>query len=105
MTASLGDRKRQRIDALAARAGALPEGEGVSLVKSAYRRLRRDPVAIIGAVIVVVFLLVAIFAPCWPQGPATRSRCCRRSGRGRSRVPGRATRSASTSSAATCCRG
>ena len=58
---SLGDRKRERIDALAARAGALPEGDGgVSLIKSAYRRLRRDPVAIIGAVIVVVFLLVAI---------------------------------------------
>ena len=64
MTASLGDRKRERIDALAARAGALPEGDGgVSLVKSAYRRLRRDPVAILGAVIVLVFLLVAAFAP------------------------------------------
>ena len=64
VTASLGDRKRERIDALAARAGALPEGDGgVSLVKSAYRRLRRDPVAILGAVIVVVFLLVALFAP------------------------------------------
>ena len=47
------------------------EGDGgVSLVKSAYRRLRRDPVAIIGAVIVVVFLLVALFAP-WlaPKDP------------------------------------
>jgi peptide/nickel transport system permease protein len=64
VTASLGDRKRERIDALAARAGALREGDGgESLVRSAYRRLRRDPVAIIGAVIVVVFLLVALFAP------------------------------------------
>ena len=74
MTASLGDRKRERIDALAARAGALPEGEGVSLVKSAYRRLRRNPVAIIGAIIVVVFLLVAIFAP-WlaPRDPYAQS--------------------------------
>jgi peptide/nickel transport system permease protein len=74
MTASLGDRKRERIDALAARAGALPEGEGVSLVKSAYRRLRRNPVAIIGAVIVVVFLLVALFAP-WlaPRDPYAQS--------------------------------
>jgi peptide/nickel transport system permease protein len=63
MTA-LEDVKRQRIDELAARAGAVPEGEGgVSLSKSAFRRLRRDPVAIIGVVIVVLFLLVAAFAP------------------------------------------
>jgi peptide/nickel transport system permease protein len=74
VTASLGDRKRDRIDALAARAGSLPGGEGVSLVKSAYRRLRRDPVAIAGAIIVVVFLLVAIFAP-WlaPRDPYAQS--------------------------------
>jgi peptide/nickel transport system permease protein len=75
MTASLGDRRRDRIDALSARAGALPEGEaGVSLVRSAFRRLRRDPVAILGAVIVVVFLLVALFAP-WlaPRDPFAQS--------------------------------
>ncbi|UOY00118.1 ABC transporter permease [Blastococcus sp. PRF04-17] len=63
MTA-LGDTKRRRIDELAARAGQVPEGEGgVSLTRSAFRRLRRDPVAIIGAVIVLVFLVVAAFAP------------------------------------------
>jgi peptide/nickel transport system permease protein len=63
MTA-MGDLKRRRIDELAARAGQVPEGEGgVSLTKSAFRRLRRNPVAITGAVIVVVFLLVAAFAP------------------------------------------
>jgi peptide/nickel transport system permease protein len=63
MTA-LGDVKRRRIDELAVRAGQVPEGEGgVSLTRSAFRRLRRDPVAITGAVIVVVFLLVAAFAP------------------------------------------
>jgi peptide/nickel transport system permease protein len=74
MTTSVGGRKRERIDALAARAGALPEGEGVSLVKSAFRRLRRNPVAIAGAIIVVVFLLVAIFAP-WlaPRDPYAQS--------------------------------
>jgi peptide/nickel transport system permease protein len=64
VTASLGDRRRERIDALAARAGQVPDdGGGVSLTKSAVRRLRRDPVAIIGAVIVVLFLVVAAFAP------------------------------------------
>jgi peptide/nickel transport system permease protein len=74
MTATAGNR-RERIDALAARAGALPEGDGgVSLVKSAYRRLRRNPVAILGALIVVVFLLVALFAP-WlaPKDPYAQS--------------------------------
>ncbi|MCV2491077.1 ABC transporter permease [Geodermatophilus sp. YIM 151500] len=61
---SLGERKRDRIDMLAAQAGAVPTGEvGLSLTRSAFRRLRRDPVAIIGAVIVVVFLVVAAFAP------------------------------------------
>jgi peptide/nickel transport system permease protein len=71
---SLGERKRERIDALAAQAGALPEGEsGLSLTRSAFRRLRRDPVAIIGAVLVVVFLVVAAFAPLLaPKDPLTQ---------------------------------
>ena len=71
---SLGERKRDRIDALAAQAGALPEGEsGLSLTRSAFRRLRRDPVAVAGAVIVVVFLVVAIFAPLLaPKDPYTQ---------------------------------
>ncbi|WP_346621348.1 ABC transporter permease [Blastococcus montanus] len=73
MTA-LGEVKRQRIDELAARAGQLPEGEGgLSLTRSAVRRLRRDPVAITGAVIVVVFIVVAAFAP-WlaPKDPTAQ---------------------------------
>ena len=71
MTTSLGDRRREKIDALAARAGQVPDGGGgVSLARSAIRRLRRDPVAIIGAVIIVVFLVVAVLAP-WlaPRDP------------------------------------
>jgi peptide/nickel transport system permease protein len=74
MTA-VGDVRRRRIDELAARAGQVPEGEGgVSLTKSAFRRLRRNPVAILGAVIVVVFLLVAAFAP-WlaPRDPLAQT--------------------------------
>ncbi len=71
---SLGERKRERIDALAARAGALPEGDsGLSLTRSAFRRLRRDPVAILGAVIVLVFLVVAALAPLLaPKDPLTQ---------------------------------
>ncbi|RBY94000.1 ABC transporter permease [Blastococcus sp. TBT05-19] len=74
MTA-MGDVRRRRIDELAARAGAVPEGEGgVSLTRSAFRRLRRNPVAIIGAVIVVVFLVVAAFAPLLaPRDPLAQS--------------------------------
>ncbi len=61
---SLGQGKRDRIDALAATAGQVPAGEaGLSLTRSAIRRLRRDPVALLGAAIVGLFLVVAIFAP------------------------------------------
>jgi peptide/nickel transport system permease protein len=72
---TLGERRRERIDELAVRAGQVPEGAGgVSLTKSAIRRLRRDPVAIIGAVIVVIFLFVAIFAPLLaPKDPLDQS--------------------------------
>ncbi len=71
---SLGERKRERIDALAATAGALPEGEsGLSLTRSAFRRLRRDPVALLGAFIVLVFLVVAVLAPLLaPKDPLTQ---------------------------------
>lgn len=62
--------KKDRIDTLAERAG---EGGGTSLAVDALKRLSRNPVAIIGAVIVVVFLLLAIFAP-WltPKDPYNR---------------------------------
>ncbi|GAB4082355.1 ABC transporter permease [Modestobacter muralis] len=64
MSAALGSTRRDKIDELAARAGQVPEGGGgVSLARSAFRRLRRNPVAILGAVIVVAFLLVAALAP------------------------------------------
>ena len=71
---SLGERRRERIDALAARADAVPEGEGgLSLTRSAFRRLRRDPVALLGAAIVLIFLLVAAFAPLLaPKDPLTQ---------------------------------
>lgn len=39
------------------------EDVGGSLVREAWRRLRRDPVAIIGAGLILAFVLVAIFAP------------------------------------------
>ncbi|WP_114423240.1 ABC transporter permease [Nocardioides houyundeii] len=36
---------------------------GVSLLRAAWRRLRRNPTAIVGAVIVLAFVVLAIFAP------------------------------------------
>jgi len=43
---------------------------GSSLGRDAWRRVRRDPVAITGFVLILFFLLVAIFAPLLaPYGP------------------------------------
>ena len=46
--------------------GALPadeEGKGLSLWRGAWRRLRRNPTAMIGAAIILVFVVIAIIAP------------------------------------------
>ncbi len=85
------DRKKDRIDALARTAGRQPalagaggggtvavldagrvdEKPGVSLIASAWQRLRRDPVFLIGATITVVFIVLALVSP-WiaPHDPA-----------------------------------
>ncbi|WP_153393124.1 ABC transporter permease [Ornithinicoccus halotolerans] len=71
-SASLGQRKKARIDRLAA-AGRISEDEGVSLWQSAWRRLRTDPIFLVGATIVVLFVLLALVAP-WiaPHDPTAR---------------------------------
>lgn len=85
------DRRKQRIDELAAStarprdgrgtasggvlvvddAGTVDEAPGVSLIASAWRRLRRDPVFLIGAGITLVFVVFAVISP-WiaPHDPA-----------------------------------
>ncbi|MCP2258047.1 peptide/nickel transport system permease protein [Streptoalloteichus tenebrarius] len=56
----LGGRK-ERLDALAASSG---KGDaGVSLAASAWRRLRRNPVFLVGAAIIVLFVVVALLSP------------------------------------------
>ncbi|MDQ1293584.1 MAG: peptide/nickel transport system permease protein [Actinomycetota bacterium] len=46
------------------------EQAGISLGRDAWRRLRRDPVAIVGAVLVLLFVAVAFLAPVLaPWGP------------------------------------
>jgi peptide/nickel transport system permease protein len=60
MSNVLAEWKKDRLETLAA---ASAESGGVSLVRDALRRLSRSPVAIIGAVIIAAFILVAAFAP------------------------------------------
>lgn len=70
----LMDRKKQRIDDLAAtagaprggvivsEAGAMDEAPGVSLLASAWSRLRRNPVFLLGLGITTLFVLLAVFS-------------------------------------------
>ncbi|QQQ76666.1 ABC transporter permease [Saccharothrix sp. 6-C] len=53
---SLLKRKRQRVDALA-------ESAGTSLAADAVRRMLRSPVALLGAFLVLLFVVLAIIAP------------------------------------------
>jgi len=83
--------KKQRIDDLARTAGAgtagdpaggggtvtdaghVEEATGVSLIVSAWNRLKRNPVFLLGAAISVLFILLAIFAPLIaPHDPTAR---------------------------------
>jgi len=66
---SYADRRKARIDALAA--ASVDEAPGVSMLASAWRRLRRNPVFLIGAAITITFVVLAIISP-WlaPWDPA-----------------------------------
>ena len=59
---SYGQRRRDRIDALAT-AGAVDDRPGKSLIRSAWERLRRNPVFLIGAAITIAFIILAIISP------------------------------------------
>lgn len=62
-----GAAKKAKIDSLASAgvldAGAVDDAPGVSLIASAWKRLRRDRVFLVGLVITVLFVLVALVAP------------------------------------------
>jgi peptide/nickel transport system permease protein len=66
---SYGERRKARIDELAA--ASVEETPGVSLIASAWRRLRRDPIFLLGLGITVVFIVLAVISP-WlaPHDPA-----------------------------------
>ncbi|PZF88701.1 ABC transporter permease [Micromonospora deserti] len=61
MTITSG-KKKEKIDRLAELA-ARDDERGVSLWQEAFRRLRRNPAAIVGAVILALFVLVALVGP------------------------------------------
>lgn len=72
---ALGTVRKERIDELAQRAADDQKNAdvGVSLAASAWRRLRRNPVFLLGAFIILTFIVVAILSP-WlaPHDPADR---------------------------------
>lgn len=55
--------RTDKIDELAKRAGSIGEDPGVSLAAAAWRRLRRNPVFLIGLGIIAAFILLAILSP------------------------------------------
>ena len=59
---SYAERRKERIDSLAT-AGTVDDQPGVSLIRSAWQRLRRNPVFLIGLVITVAFIVLATIAP------------------------------------------
>ncbi len=69
---SYGQRRKERIDNLAT-AGIVDEEPGVSLILTAWRRLRRNPVFLIGLAITTAFVVLAVIAP-WiaPWDPVAR---------------------------------
>ncbi|HEX5199729.1 ABC transporter permease [Paractinoplanes rhizophilus] len=67
---TLAEHKRRRIEELAERTA---QAGGVGLFRDAGRRLRRNPTAMVGAGIIVLFLIMAIFAPLVaPHDPVQR---------------------------------
>jgi peptide/nickel transport system permease protein len=65
----LNTARKEKVDDLAATAS----DAGVSLAASAWRRLRRNPVFIVGATVIVLFVLLALSAPLLaPHDPGLR---------------------------------
>src|SRR5690242_12546992 len=57
-----GRMRRDRIDSLAT-AGVVADEPSVSLIRSAWKRLRRNPVFLIGAAITIAFVVLAVISP------------------------------------------
>ncbi|MFC6015559.1 ABC transporter permease [Plantactinospora solaniradicis] len=63
-------KKAEKLDRLGELSAVRDEERGVSLWQEAFRRLRRNPAAIVGTVVLGLFVLVAIVGPIFvPYGP------------------------------------
>jgi peptide/nickel transport system permease protein len=62
-TPVLRQRRAERIDRLAELAAAPPDERGESITREALRRLRRSPMAIAGAVVILLFVVLALIGP------------------------------------------
>jgi peptide/nickel transport system permease protein len=67
----LGRRRAERLDRLAELAATPPDEQGGSVIREAARRLVRSPVAIVGAVIILIFVVLAIIGPYIAPYPPT----------------------------------
>jgi peptide/nickel transport system permease protein len=59
----VGQWRGERIDRLAELAATPPDERGESLTRETLRRLRRSPMAIVGAVVVLMFVVIALVGP------------------------------------------
>jgi len=63
MTILSPGRKIEKLDRLAELAAARSDEQGQSLWREAFKRVRRNPAAIAGAVVLLLFVLIAVFGP------------------------------------------
>ena len=71
MKSVLSPRRAEKLDRLAELAAEPSDERGESLTREALRRLRRNPVAITGAVVVLLFVVLAILGPLIAPYPST----------------------------------
>jgi peptide/nickel transport system permease protein len=71
MRSVLSPRRAEKLDRLGELAAEPTDERGESLTREALRRLRRNPVAITGAVVVVLFVVLAIIGPLVAPYPPT----------------------------------
>lgn len=67
----VGRRKADRLDRLAELAAAPPDEQGGSVLREATRRLTRSPMAIVGGVIILAFVVLALIGPIIAPYPPT----------------------------------
>lgn len=67
----VGRWRAERIDQLAELAAAPPDEHGESLARETVRRLRRSPMAMVGAAVVLLFVVVALVGPYVTPYPPT----------------------------------